>query len=395
MTLQPPRLRGVLAAVFALSVAGATARAAELRFRHHFIDSELPGGSWGQTGLVDIDGDGDLDFVTGRSGGEIRWYEFQTAAQWVPHPVTDRSPSDVGAAFVDVDRDGHVDIVAGGAWFRNPGKSTAGKWPAHVFDQDLSRVHDVVAGDIDGDGHPDIATMSDRNDVRWYRIADDPQKPWKKTRIGPSVHAGICLGDLDRDGDLDVVRSRAWFENIDSGKRWEQHAFTRIPWSVDKSYPDSSRSRVADMNGDGRPDVVMTEAEIAGARVAWFEAPEEPRKEDWKAHILPHSDPTPRGPYHSLAVADFDNDGDLDIFTGEMEHLGRSPHRWFIWENSGDGSKFTERVILDKGLGTHEAVVGDVDGDGDIDIAGKLWRPVRDNANEGRNHADFLENLLE
>ena len=99
-----------------------------------------------------------------------------------------------------------------------------------------------------------------------------------------------------------------------------------------------------------------------------------------------------RGPYHSLALADFDLDGDKDIFAGEMEWLGELPFRWFIWENLSDG-KFKENVILDNGLGTHEAVIGDVDGDGDMDIAGKLWRPVDVNSNGGNNHADYLENL--
>ncbi len=112
----------------------------------------------------------------------------------------------------------------------------------------------------------------------------------------------------------------------------------------------------------------------------------------WKVNELPASDKGPRGAYHSLAVADFDGDGDGDVFTVEMEHIAgvRQP-RWFIWENIE--GKFVERVILDNGLGGHEAVVGDVDGDGDIDIASKLWRPRRDNANGGRNHADYLENL--
>jgi hypothetical protein len=114
-----------------------------------------------------------------------------------------------------------------------------------------------------------------------------------------------------------------------------------------------------------------------------------------KLHELPARDPGPGGAYHSLAVADFDGDGDFDIFTVEIEHIaGVKQPRWFIWENT-DAKRptFLERIILDNGLGGHEAVVGDVDGDGDIDICSKLWRPRKDNANGGKNHADYLENL--
>ena len=61
---------------------------------------------------------------------------------------------------------------------------------------------------------------------------------------------------------------------------------------------------------------------------------------------------------------------------------------------TGKASDFIEHVILDAKLGGHLAVAADVDGDGDLDIVSKLWRPRKDNANQGRNHVDFLENLL-
>ena len=95
-------------------------------------------------------------------------------------------------------------------------------------------------------------------------------------------------------------------------------------------------------------------------------------------------------------MADFDNDGDPDVFTCEMEGIpGDKPPRWFLWENvDGKGQKFVEHVILDAKLGGHAAVAADFDGDGDLDIVSKLWRPRKDNANGGKNHVDFLENLL-
>jgi hypothetical protein len=51
--------------VAALLASAASVSAGELKFQHHYIDRELPGNSYGQTCLVDVDKDGDLDFITG------------------------------------------------------------------------------------------------------------------------------------------------------------------------------------------------------------------------------------------------------------------------------------------------------------------------------------------
>jgi hypothetical protein len=376
-------------------------RGNEFRFQHHFVDQELPGDQWGQTALVDVDRDGDLDFITGRTRGDILWYEFDSLKKsWTRHLLGKDSPSDVGGNAIDVDRDGRIDFVAGGAWYRQPEDPRVQRWPRHVFDKDLTAVHDIIAADLDGDGRDEIVTLSDKSDLRSYHIpADDSTQSWPMKRIWSGVHAGLTAGDIDGDGDIDLVRSQIWLENLNQGQDWKEHRFCAIPWANRKEksfFYLASRSWITDINRDGRPDIVLTENEIPGGRIAWFEAPKDPRQPNWQPHFLKHSDDDEaRGPYHSLQLADFDGDGDLDVFSGETEVLANSPHRWFIWENTnGDGSHFVERVILDKQLGTHETQAGDVDGDGDIDLVGKLWRPKRDNGNAGRNHVDFLENLL-
>ncbi len=384
-----------LAVCTAIALAPASLPAAEkFSFSHHFIDRKLPGNSWGQTALTDIDQDGDLDFITGQNNGPVFWYEFQSAGRWQRHLLGEKSPSDVGGAACDVDGDGWIDFVAGGVWYQNTGKPRSEPFVRRVFDAQLNAVHDVVIADLSGDGRLDIATMSDRNNLRWYRIPADPTQPWQRHNIGPGVHAGVAIGDIDGDGDPDVARSNMWFENADGkATRWIEHK--NVPFGKPAGpYPLATRCVVVDVDKDGDNDLVMTENEIRSGKIAWIENLDG-KGGDWRVHELPKGDHAARGAYHSIAVADFDRDGDWDIFTCEMEGIaGDKPPRWFIWENRDGKGAFLEHVILDAGLGGHEAVVGDVDGDGDLDICGKLWRPRGDNANGGKNHVDFLENRL-
>ena len=71
-------------------------------------------------------------------------------------------------------------------------------------------------------------------------------------------------------------------------------------------------------------------------------------------------------------MADFDNDGDEDVFSGGGP-MTQGTHKWFIWENtSGNAKSWKEHVVLE-GFRCHEAKAADVDGDGDIDICSKPW----------------------
>jgi hypothetical protein len=212
------------------------------------------------------------------------------------------------------------------------------------------------------------------------------------------MHSGFFphgVADLDGDDDADLVLPDRWLENLAKGAQWKAHRLaigSRGPWGI------SSRSWIVDLDGDGDADIVMCHADQQNSAVAWLE--NNGRKPPgFAVRYLPNKAPGTRGSFHSLAVADFDSDGDLDILAVEQEDtsifpVGANP-RWFIWENLGGRPlRFEERVILDAGLGGHDVRVGDVDGDGDLDIVSKVWNLWPGNANKGRFHADFLENIF-
>jgi len=369
-----------------------------LEFRHHVIDTDLPPGTYAQTALADIDGDGRLEYVTGRSGGEIFWYKYHAPGRWSRHLLGEASPSDVGGRALDVDDDGHMDFVAGGAWYRNS-QDPNRPFERFVFDPELGAVHDVLIADVDGDGRPDVVTMSDRNTLRWYRIPDDPTKPWIRQDIGPPVHAGASVGDVDGDGHIDVVRTDGWFRNVSGdGTVWEACQIgpnTPPPPDFTPAFAyNATKSFVCDMNGNGRSDVVFTDAEIPGGKVWWMENVDGEGRA-WKRHEIAARRGPRRGPYHSLCVCDMDGDGDLDVLSCEMEAIrGEARPRWYVWENvDGVGGGWNERVILDANLGGHEAVVGDVTGNGLLDVVAKPWRPHGDNAVGGKMFVAFLEHV--
>jgi hypothetical protein len=369
----------------------------EFRFRHHLIDTDLPSGRYAQTALADLDNDGRLDYIVGQQYGTIFWYRNQAPDRWTRHVLGTDSPSDVGGAALDVDGDGWMDFVAGGAWYRNS-RSPERPFERIVFDPDLKGVHDVVVADIDGDGRPEVVTMSDRNSLRWYQIPENPKRPWRRTEIGPPVHAGVAIGDIDGDGDLDIARSTVWFENVrGDGSEWAEHPLgPTTPPPADFRPPfafNATRAVICDMNRDGKNDIVQCDCEIPGGKIWWMENLDG-KGRSWRRHEVPNGDPVRRGAYHGIHVRDFDTDGDLDLFACEMEAVGgeRNP-RYYIWENrDGRGGEWQEHVILDANLGGHEPVIGDVTGNGLLDIVAKPWAPREKNALGGKMFVVFLEN---
>jgi hypothetical protein len=227
----------------------------------------------------------------------------------------------------------------------------------------------VAAADLDGDGDLDLITASSWDEkIAWFENdgASDPSFTVHVISAGSlSVPTWVTTGDLDGDGDADIVAVGnaalpVWFQNQGGGS-FAQHTLgpsSGFPFppvccnSMDPTF--HSVARVGDIDGDGDLDVAVTGTSTVLYRNLGGSPP------SFGAQMV---ETLTRG----LALGDYDGDGDLDLATAstDVDEIA-----WYA--NDGQPTPgFTRNVISSQSNAIDASFLasGDLDGDGDLDLA--------------------------
>jgi len=193
-----------------------------------------------------------------------------------------RLPGGYKVAVVDIDRDGRLDVVglattpSSLVWYRNP------SWERHVLTSQAKEFIDLVPYDIDGDGRIDLAVAHDFGMSRttsgglvsWLRCPEDPTREWPIHAIGaePTSHR-VKWADLDGDGRKELVNAPIMGRGA-KGPLWD-----------------------------------------VGTRIIAYTIPESPGTDPWKSIVVDDRLTV----IHGIAVVDWDEDGRDDILTASFE----------------------------------------------------------------------------
>ncbi len=348
-------------------------------------------GSHNIDAFADLDGDGDLDGFLGERFGTTLYYEntgTAAAPAFAPPVPNAFGFADVGflsaPVFADLDGDGDLDAVTGSKdglahFHENVGTFDT---PAFELRDNLYGLTDVgdnsrpVFADLDGDGDAD-AFVGERYGNTYYfentgssaapAFASPAVNPYGLKDVG--FNAVPAFADLDGDGDLDAFFGEHFgrtflARNVGTDTNPVFQASGASPFGLTDVGYDSAPV-FADLDGDGDLDAFIGEA---SGTTQYFENTGTPTSPAFAPPVTGPWGLTDVGDGSIPAFADLDGDGDLDAFIGEASGTTQ------YFENTGTPTSpaFAPPVTNPFGLMTVAPAAApafaDLDGDGDLDV---------------------------
>jgi len=316
---------------------------------------------------ADLNGDSLKDVLVSGPKPDVYWFENLGDNEFfVEQEIYEGSVFGESAQVLDMDNDGDLDVICAGSfankivWIQNDGDGNFGMVTPIL--ENLLPIDDMILVDLDQDQRLDIlysvySSTDKRGGIYWSK-----NYTWGfsgKRTIEDEIWGvkKLAVADVDGDDLPDIIGASFWdyrfnwYKNLDDGEFSDAHI---IRSQQDTAWNDCAFP--ADMDGDGDIDIINGNNKTP--RVAWLE------NDGTGVFIAEHSLVQNAIQFvWDADAADFDLDGDMDVFTG----LGADEEAALIL-NKGDGT-FEEPIIVGTGITVlNDVHVVDIDGDWDMDV---------------------------